>query len=123
MHVIFATKEYYMRVSAPLILALSLASAMPALAQTAFDGPYIGAMVGLQAHSQNRVLTEGTAGFLGLPSSVRPDFQDLRFEDGWQGSVTARLIRRGHFVSVPVTRRQLPVALVSSSRAAARRGD
>ena len=78
-----------MRVSAPLILALSLASAMPALAQTAFDGPYIGAMVGLQAHSQNRVLTEGTAGFLGLPSSVRPDFQDLRFEDGWQGSAVA----------------------------------
>jgi outer membrane immunogenic protein len=78
-----------MRFNAPLLLALSFATAAPALAETAFDGPYIGAMVGLQAHSQNRARTEGTPGFLALPGAVRPDFQDLRFEDGWQGSGVA----------------------------------
>lgn len=78
-----------MRINAPLILALSLASAAPAMAQTAFDGPYIGAVGGLQAHSQNRARTEGTPGFLGLPNSIRPDFQDLQYDDGWQGGAVA----------------------------------
>ena len=74
-----------MRFNAPLILALSLASAAPALAQTAFDGPYIGVVGGLQAHSQNRARTEGTPGFLGLPANTRPAFQDMQYDDGWHG--------------------------------------
>lgn len=78
-----------MRFNAPLILALSLATATPALAQTAFDGPYIGAAAGLQAHSQNRARTEGTAAFLGLPNTIRPDFQTLDHEQGWHGSALA----------------------------------
>jgi outer membrane immunogenic protein len=78
-----------MRIKAPLILISALASAAPALAQTTFDGPYIGATAGLQAHSQNRARTEGTAGFLALPNTIRPDFQDLRHDDGWQGSAVA----------------------------------
>ena len=65
-------------------LAALLATA-PVLAQTAFDGPYIGAVGGLQVHSQNRARTEGTPGFLSLPSNVRPDFQDIDHEDGWHG--------------------------------------
>lgn len=78
-----------MRINAPLILAFSLVSATPALAQTAFDGPYIGAAAGLQAHSQNRARTEGTAAFLGLPNTIRPDFQTLDHDQGWQGSALA----------------------------------
>lgn len=74
-----------MRINAPLILALSLVSAAPALGQTAFDGPYIGAVAGAQVHSQNRARTEGTQAFLGLPSTVRPAFQDLDSDDGWHG--------------------------------------
>lgn len=70
------------------VLTAVLAAA-PALAQTAFDGPYIGAMAGVQAHSQNRARTEGTDAFLALPGSVRPSFQDLAYEDGWQGSGVA----------------------------------
>lgn len=78
-----------MRINAPLILAISFASAAPALAQTAFDGPYIGAVAGAQVHSQNRARTEGTAAFLGLPGSVRPDFQTLDHDEGWHGGALA----------------------------------
>lgn len=74
-----------MRINAPLILALSLASAAPALAQSAFDGPYVGVVAGAQVHSQNRARTEGTPGFRALPNTIRPDFQDLESDDGWHG--------------------------------------
>lgn len=68
---------------------VAAAATGPALAETAFDGPYVGAVAGLQAHSQNRARTEGTAGFLALPGSVRPAFQTMDHNEGWQGGIVA----------------------------------
>ena len=57
----------------PLFLASAMAlAASPALAETAFDGGYVGAVAGIQLHNSRNAVTEGTAGFLGLPDTIAP---------------------------------------------------
>ena len=75
----------------PIILAAVAAAlaAAPALAETAFDGPYVGAVAGLQVHSANRATTTGTDGFRALAPTIRPDFIDLDDNDGWHGGILA----------------------------------
>ena len=74
----------------PLFLASAAAlAASPALAETAFDGPYVGAVAGIQLHNSRTAVTEGTTGFLGLPDSIAPESLRLDNNDGWRGGVVA----------------------------------
>jgi outer membrane immunogenic protein len=71
------------------VLAVAALAAAPALAETAFDGPYVGAVVGLQLHNSRNAVTEGTTGFLGLPDTIAPETLRLDNNDGWRGGVLA----------------------------------
>ena len=74
----------------PLFLAAAVAfTAAPALAETAFDGPYVGAVAGIQLHNSRNAITEGTAGFLGLPDTIAPEQLRLDNNDGFRGGVVA----------------------------------
>lgn len=75
-------------------ISLSAAAAVaflatPALAETKFDGPYVGAVTGLQIHNSRNAITEGTPGFLGLPDTIAPESLRLNNNDGWRGGVVA----------------------------------
>jgi outer membrane immunogenic protein len=68
--------------------ALSV-SAAPALAQTAFDGPYVGVIAGMQVNSSRQAATEGTAAFQGLPETIAPSTLRLNDNDGFHGGAVA----------------------------------
>jgi outer membrane immunogenic protein len=68
--------------------AIALAST-PTLAETTFDGPYVGAVAGIQLHNSRTAITEGTAGFLGLPDTIAPESLRLDNNDGWRGGMVA----------------------------------
>lgn len=61
----------------------------PASAQTAFDGPYVGAVGSLQLHNNRNAVTEGTAGFQGLPETIAPRVLRLDNNDGLRGGLVA----------------------------------
>ncbi len=63
--------------------------AAPALAETKFDGPYVGAVAGMQVHSANRAITTGTSAFRSLAPSITPNFIDLDDNDGFHGGLVA----------------------------------
>ncbi|MCU0890764.1 MAG: outer membrane beta-barrel protein [Sandarakinorhabdus sp.] len=74
----------------PLFLASAMAlAASPALAETAFDGPYVGAVAGLQLHGSKQAVTEGTAAFQTLTPNITPAALTLNDNDGFQGGVVA----------------------------------
>jgi outer membrane immunogenic protein len=75
----------------PIILTAVTAAlaAAPALAETAFDGPYVGAVAGVQLHSANRAITTGTDSFRSLAPANTPFFLDLNDNDGWHGGILA----------------------------------
>lgn len=77
-----------MRINAPLILALALA-ATPALAETKFDGAYVGAVASLQLHSAKQAPTQGTTAFQGLPAGTVPTALSLNDNNGFHGGVLA----------------------------------
>lgn len=72
-----------------MVTAGTTLAAAPALAQTAFDGPYVGAVGSLQLHNSRNAVTEGTTGFQGLPESIAPRSLRLDNNDGWRGGVVA----------------------------------
>lgn len=61
-----------MRINTMTCLAVASLTATPALAQTAFDGFYIGGVIGAQLNTASTAETLGTAGFLGLPATITP---------------------------------------------------
>lgn len=85
-------------ISMTLLTAL-LFGAAPAMAQTAFDGPYVGAVIGLQTHSANRAATNGTPGFLSLSPGITPANIELGDNDGLHGGALAGWnLSSGNFV-------------------------
>jgi outer membrane immunogenic protein len=73
----------------PPLLLVAAAIATPALAETKFDGPYAGAVGSIQIHNSRNAVTQGTAGFLGLPDTIAPENLRLNNNDGWRGGLVA----------------------------------
>jgi outer membrane immunogenic protein len=67
----------------------AVAIATPAVAETRFDGAYVGAVGSLQLHNSRNAPTEGTAGFLGLPDTIAPEQLRLENNDGLRAGVVA----------------------------------
>jgi outer membrane immunogenic protein len=67
--------------------ATACLAALPALAETQFDGAYAGVVAGVQAHNSRNARTEGTAAFLTLTPGNAPANLRLDYNDGWQGGL------------------------------------
>lgn len=72
-----------------LITAAAALTAVPALAETKFDGPYAGVVAGVQVHNSRNARTEGTPAFLTLTPGNAPANLRLDHNDGWQGGLVA----------------------------------
>lgn len=70
-----------------LISTAAALAAVPALAETQFDGAYAGAVFGLQAHNSRNATTQGTPAFLTLTPGNAPANLRLDHNDGWQGGL------------------------------------
>ncbi|WP_164157318.1 outer membrane protein [Sandarakinorhabdus rubra] len=72
-----------------LVSGALLALSAPALAETKFDGVYVGVIGSVQLHNSRNAVTEGTTAFLGLPDTVAPESLRLDNNDGWRGGAVA----------------------------------
>lgn len=70
-------------------VAVAALLATPALAETKFDGAYVGVIGSLQLHNKRSAPTQGTSGFQSLPSTVVPSSLQLDNNDGLRGGVLA----------------------------------